>query len=643
MSLHHDMESFEENFNRGRNGKNLGIPMGFRRLSKCIGLRRGVYYLIGGYTGCLSGDTIIHVARKQKTANTKVYRLDYLYMKLHQRGGKDAWDKSLPTRVKVYMPDKGQTSVHLIEDVVYSGVKPVFQVRTAGGLTIKATANHKFMITEDGTFKKLCDLRPGDNVVVKCEKQSRANGRKLKHRKETCGKYPYYWGARKRIINGRTYQRIYDYRIAYDAGINNMSVEEFLHEVATNRRHKLILSNSRWVVHHIDENPLNNEFSNLELMSKREHDRLHAKTSNYGHSWVKLDTIESITPVGAEPTFDIYCADPYHNFLANDFVVHNSGKTTLLDDAFVLNPCEWYLKNRKTTDIDLKIIYFSMERKKDLKIARWISRLIFLNNGIIVPIDSILGWNEVPSNEIVRLVEREKTKINELLEDVIILHEDPINPTGVYHFLKEFAEERGGKEEEIEIKNSWGGSRYKKVWKPSNPNEIVLVITDHIGLARSEKSGGRQLTDKEVLDKYSEYMRLARDYYNYSPVVLSQFNRDIANPIRIKNGDVEPMLEDFKGSGDSQEDAEVVLSLFDPMRYKVADPSGYNLEKLKDEQKRKKYRSLKILKNSYGPDDVRIGLAYQPEVGIFKEMPKLSEVTEDTYKSIIRNDYFFPD
>jgi hypothetical protein len=52
------------------------------------------------------------------------------------------------------------------------------------------------------------------------------------------------------------------------------------------------------------------------------------------------------------------------------------------------------------------------------------------------------------------------------------------------------------------------------------------------------------------------------------------------------------------------------------------------------------YRSIKILKNSYGSDDVRIGLAFNPVVGIFKEMPKVQDTTEETYKSIIDNTYF---
>jgi recombination protein RecA len=39
-------------------------------------------------------------------------------------------------------------------------------------------------------------------------------------------------------------------------------------------------------------------------------------------------TIESINPIGKVETYDIKCLAPYNNFIANKFVVHNSGKTS---------------------------------------------------------------------------------------------------------------------------------------------------------------------------------------------------------------------------------------------------------------------------------------------------------------------------
>ena len=36
---------------KGLAGKNKGIPMGFDRLTNYVGIRKGMYYLIGGNTG----------------------------------------------------------------------------------------------------------------------------------------------------------------------------------------------------------------------------------------------------------------------------------------------------------------------------------------------------------------------------------------------------------------------------------------------------------------------------------------------------------------------------------------------------------------------------------------------------------------
>lgn len=82
------------------------------------------------------------------------------------------------------------------------------------------------------------------------------------------------------------------------------------------------------------------------------------------------------------------------------------------------------------------------------------------------------------------------------------------------------------------------------------------------------------------------------------------------------------------------------MALFDPMRYKVADPSGYDLDKLKDQYGAKYFRSLRLIKNSYGEDDVRIGLAFLGELGLFSEMPRKKDITDSDYESITNKSFF---
>ena len=60
-----------------------------------------------------------------------------------------------------------------------------------------------------------------------------------------------------------------------------------------------------------------------------------------------------------------------------------SGKTSFIDDAYVLNPFDWYISKANTKGIKLRIIYRSMERSKTYKLAKWVSRKIFLDHGII--------------------------------------------------------------------------------------------------------------------------------------------------------------------------------------------------------------------------------------------------------------------
>jgi hypothetical protein len=303
-----------------------------------------------------------------------------------------------------------------------------------------------------------------------------------------------------------------------------------------------------------------------------------------------------------------------------------SGKTSFIDDAFVLNPFDWYIM-QKAPNIKLRIIYRSMERSRTYKLAKWVSRKIFLDHAMIVPVSKLLGWNEKMTKDEHDLFLMYEDYMNQM-NDVITIIDGPENAVGVAKELKAHALQNGRIEQVDE---------FNKRYFPNNENEITIVIIDHIGLLKTTKD---QTTKKQAIDKMSDELRYARDFYGYTPVVVSQFNRDISNPIRIKNGDVEPQLEDFAESSQTQNDADVVLALFDPMRYKVADPSGYSLDKLKDEFGAKYFRNLRLIKNSYGEDDVRIGLGFMGQIGMFKELKKRKDMTDADYESVINKTYF---
>lgn len=305
-----------------------------------------------------------------------------------------------------------------------------------------------------------------------------------------------------------------------------------------------------------------------------------------------------------------------------------SGKTTFVDDAFVLNPYDWSISEEgRKSGIKIRFWYRSMERSTTYKFAKWVSRKIFIDQGIIIPVNRLLGWTQKMTHDEHDLFLCYEDYMKELQENIIIFP-GAENPVGIAKDLKKYALTKGTIEEVDE---------YNKVYVPDDPNEITIVVIDHIGLLKTTKD---QPTKKEAIDKMSSELQYARDFYGFSPVVVSQFNRSISNPMRIKNGDVEPQLEDFAESSSTQNDADVIMALFDPLRYNVPDVSGYNLDKLRDEYGNKYFRSLRVIKNTYGADDLRVGLAFFGQIGMFKELNRKKDMTDADYESVVNKTWF---
>lgn len=309
------------------------------------------------------------------------------------------------------------------------------------------------------------------------------------------------------------------------------------------------------------------------------------------------------------------------------FGATGSGKSAFCHSAYILNPFDWWLLNKNKTPIKLRIILFSMERSKMYTIAKWVSRRIFLENNILIPIPKLLGWWETKlSSDEHDLFTMQKDYINELCE-VCEIVEGSQNPTGIYKYVKDYAE-KNGKIEQI--------SEYKKIYIPNNENHIVIPIVDHLGLTRPEKS----MNKKEAIDKVSEYFQMFRDFYSYTPVAVSQINRDLSNPIYQKMDSFEPNLDQVKESGKPSEDSDCVISLFQPYRYKTTDLS-YNINNFIDQSTGGDYfRSIKILKNTYGESDLRVGMGFMGSTGIFKELPKAKDMEFFNYDTLFNNSFF---
>lgn len=293
------------------------------------------YLVINCPPGCLSGDTMILVNRG---GNAKRMAIRDLVTKFNGgtlgRQGEKAWNSEMETRVQRAVTGvfagRFLRLVPLVR-AVESGVKTTFTLTTDSGRTIRATAEHPFMV-DGGAMVPLGDLRPGDLVLVDGGKGGGPRAKKPDYR------------TRQGLLNhphrGAWPYRQPTHRLVVEADLNSLPLDWF---VALLRDADCDTSALKFLpldthVHHLDEDPYNNALANLEVLPTREHLRHHGIEGGWANvaDRVAGERVVSVVEFGEEETYDLTVLNDPHNFVANGFVVSNSGKSTLLTHDIVL-------------------------------------------------------------------------------------------------------------------------------------------------------------------------------------------------------------------------------------------------------------------------------------------------------------------
>jgi len=356
------------------------------------------------------------------------------------------------------------------------------------------------------------------------------------------------------------------------------------------------------------------------------------------------------------------------------FGATGTGKTSFADYLVVLAPWS-YLKTNEL-DIHWEVMYFSLERKMMFKHAKWLSWLLYRDHGVQVSSDDIMGLGKEPLNkEGYDLVRSYDDEMSELLDHVHIydgkmntdkferiIHKraralgtlytsddtgvwlDDEDTTYIGKFSDEFIEKsktedkfyldltKPGKNETFRIYQN------EKRYFLHNPKTFVFIIVDGIGLMGSSEFGKK----KSVLDQVSSILAEARDLCSFSPVVISQQNRELGSTQRLKlhGSDMSPQLEDIQGSSQMAHDSDLTLALFDPFHYKSLDTKGkyggYDiLQGMMHPKGFSRFRSLHIVKNTFGFPGKVFGLKFLGESNNFETLPyPNSEEILDVYSEI---------
>jgi thymidylate synthase (FAD) len=275
---------------------------------------------------CLDGETRIPTF-SQNRAVVKHYTMRQIADAFTAGGKANSWVKLL--RIRTVNPKNGMVLRTSIKRAWCTGQKDAFQVSVRHlNRSIVATGNHPFLC-EDGVFRPLEDLKVGDRVAMNglpatsAEVRSavcdmRRGGKKLAEISDAMGMpSSTVW----KIIKAEGL----NYRLPRKTGF--LKKQAGLHvdprQIARRMLKKstcVLCEDNGQHVHHIDENPHNNEIDNLVRLCPKHHKHVHTGSLL---KKVFFAEITEIASVGMRDVYDLEVDSEHHCFVAEGFVVHN--------------------------------------------------------------------------------------------------------------------------------------------------------------------------------------------------------------------------------------------------------------------------------------------------------------------------------
>jgi hypothetical protein len=272
---------------------------------------------------CLSGQTRLRNLFTNQHSKEEFFTIKQLY---EAKGFSPFRTQPTTKRQRILCWDGRGLKPAETVDVVYSGRKETWLVEASNGNSIRATLDHRFLCI-DGEYRSLRDIKVGDDVAVIGDRQitsrkaktGTGSGRHNWRREELEGKafFNGVRGTRKRVKEASP--------ICTECG--SWPTEE---------------------IHHIDGNHRDHNLHNLQAVCRKCHKKLHRdlfgqnpKPYDKGRG-IEFAQVVSISNPLVEDTYDISMPCPNNNFLAEDFVVHNSfNKSHAVAYGYISYQCCW--------------------------------------------------------------------------------------------------------------------------------------------------------------------------------------------------------------------------------------------------------------------------------------------------------------
>lgn len=296
-----------------------------------------------------------------------------------------------------------------------------------------------------------------------------------------------------------------------------------------------------------------------------------------------------------------------------------SAKTQITNYLFVYTPILYAYEHPE--QLRVKIFYFPLEETPENITLRFMSYLLYTLSGKqirISPMDlKSTNSDKILDEEILNILRsNEYQKILKFYEDNVLFM-SARNPTGIYKTIKDYADKNGIiHRKKVKITNKETGNTEEveafDYYEPHDKKEYVIVITDHVSLLNQEK--GMNL--RETINKYSEYMMIARNNYHYIPVCVHQQSTETTNLEAFKSNKIRPTMAGLSDSKYTAKDCSVMFGITNPFAFELPEYLGYDISKLRSHA-----RFLEIVLNREGESNDIAPLYFDGATNYFAELP----------------------
>lgn len=316
-----------------------------------------------------------------------------------------------------------------------------------------------------------------------------------------------------------------------------------------------------------------------------------------------------------------------------------AAKSQFASFMFIYTPILYAYEN--PDKVRVKIFYAPLEESQLKTTLRFMRHLLYIHSKFKIRVShneltSTIEGHPVDEKVIETLESEEYQKILKFFEERVEFF-DSKNPTGIYKTMVKYACEHGERiKEPITITDEFGEQKtVEKIvgYKPNDPDEYVIIITDHVGLLQEESGKDK----RQTIRKFSEYMMELRDNYRYIPVIVQQQSAEVQSMDAFKLNRISPTPGALADCKDIRYDVNVMLGLTNPYAAHLEEWLKYDITKLKDN-----VRFLEVMLSRDGSANAVKALYFDGAVSYFKELPGpksegYAEYMEKVYNLIQKN------